>query len=66
MPRGFIGRLRLIAMFFGETRRCVDVSRASDLCGMVMIHCDLGVRWSNTWTLSNGSMEDPAMESEAN
>ena len=44
----------------------MDVSRASDLCGTVMIHHDLGVRWSNTWTLSDGLMEDQAMESEAN
>ena len=44
----------------------MDTSGASDLCGMVMIHPDLGVRWSNRCTLSDGSMEDQAMEHEAN
>ena len=44
----------------------MDVSRVSDLCGTVMINRDLGVIWRTTWTLSDGSMEDQAMESEAN
>ena len=44
----------------------MDASGSSDLRGTDMIHRDLGVRWSNTWTLYDGSIEDQAMKIEAN